>query len=247
MVFLDSFFNTIFGFLLDKDPLIAIISISFVISLIVVIIYRLLTNQKEMKELKTELKDHQKKMKEHKNDTEKMMKLQKKAMQTNMKYMGKSMKPTLITFLPIILIFGWLNAHFAYEPLHPGVPFEVTAEMEKGITGNVSLTFVPEGLEVISPNVSQIEDGKAKFELNGTEGDYYITLQKGKEKQDVNIIITNERKYAPVEQSLKSDVFDKAIISNKPLKVIFGLGWLWAYIISAIVFSIALRKLFRVH
>ena len=76
-----------------------------------------MTNQELMKSLKAEIKDFQKEMKGYKDDAVKMMELQKKAMQKNMKYMKHSMKPTLFTFVPIIIIFGWLRT--TYTPIGP--------------------------------------------------------------------------------------------------------------------------------
>ena len=123
MGILDFILDPVFGPLLKLQPIWAVLIISLVVSLIIVIIYRLLTNQKEMKALKDEIKSHQKQMRELKNEPQKVLEIQKKAMQVNMKYMGKSMKPTIITFIPIILIFGWMQAHLAYAPLIPDQPF----------------------------------------------------------------------------------------------------------------------------
>jgi len=91
---------------------VAILSTS--ISFIITIVYKLMTDQNLMKQLKDEMKELQNEMKELRNNPEKMMEVQKKAMQTNSKYMMQSMKSTLITFIPIILIFGWMNANIAY-------------------------------------------------------------------------------------------------------------------------------------
>ena len=134
---LDAFFDKIFGFMLSWPPFWSILVLSLLISLIIVLIYKWMTDQNEMKRLKDELSSRQKQMKELKNDPEKLMKAQKEAMSVNMKYMGKSMKPTLITFIPIILIFGWMNTHFAYEPLLPNEEFTLTANFQKEITGNL--------------------------------------------------------------------------------------------------------------
>ena len=53
--------------------------------------------------MKDKLKGYQKQMKEIRNNPKEMMAVQKKTMELNMKYMKHSLKPTLITFLPIIL------------------------------------------------------------------------------------------------------------------------------------------------
>lgn len=246
MTFLDPFFDKAFGFMLNWPPLLAILVLSLVISLIIVFVYKWVTDQKEMKRLKDELSAHQKKMKEIKNDPEKLMKAQKEAMNVNMQYMTKSMKPTLITFIPIILIFGWMNAHFAYEPLMPNEEFSLLVNFEKEISGNVSIT-VPEGLEVIGESTREITDKTAMFKLKGTEGEYYATLASNGQEVDKKIMITTERKYATVLETYKNDVFTTAQLGNETLKVFWKINWFWAYIIFAILFSTVLRKALKIY
>ena len=240
-----AFFDKTLGFMLTWDPLWAILLLSFVISLLIVIIYKYFTNQEEMKQFKDQLKEYQKQMKTEK-DTEKLLKLQKDAMSLNMKYMGKSMKPTLITFIPIILIFGWMSAHFAYEPLLPEQEFNLTVTTAKGIEGNVTIT-VPEGLEIIGEKTKEISDRTAAFTLKGTEGEYYATLASNGQEIDKKIIITTERRYATTPESYKSEVFKTVMLGNKTLKVFWKLSWIWVYIISAILFSMGMRKVMNVY
>ena len=108
MIF-DSFFNAVFGFIINWDPLGGLIFLSFVITLVVTVAYKYLTDQEVMKSLKAELKEIQKEIKEAKNDTAKMMELNKRSMEKNMQYMMKSFKPTFITLIPILIIFNWLR------------------------------------------------------------------------------------------------------------------------------------------
>ena len=145
MVF-DSFFNSILGGVIEASPLGGILFISFLITLIITLLYKVFTNQEAMKAIKDELKEMRKEMKEFKEDPQKMMELQKKSMKKSMEQMKHSMKPMLITMIPLIIIFGWLRSVYA-------------------------------------------ETGA----------------------------------------------------------LIFGLSWLWIYILSSVVFSIALRKILKVH
>jgi uncharacterized membrane protein (DUF106 family) len=110
---LDGFFDILFRWALNVSPVFGIFVVSLILTLLITIIYKYVTNQEEMKQLKTEIKELQKKMKEHKEDPKKAMEVQKEAMSKNMSYMMKSLKPTLITFLPLILVFSWLRN--AYE------------------------------------------------------------------------------------------------------------------------------------
>jgi len=246
MSFLDPFFDTAFGFMLNWNPLLAIAILSFIISLLITLIYKWTTNQEEMKRLKEELKEHQKIMKELKEHPEKMMQVQKQAMSVNMQYMAKSMKSTFITFIPILLIFGWMNSNFAYQPLMPNEEFTITTTFEKEMTGNASIT-APEGLQIVGDSTKQIENKMATFSLKGNEGDYFVTLASNGQEVDKRVLITTGRKYATVSETYKSDVFKMVSLGNKTLKVFWKLSWIWAYIIFAIVFSTVLRKLMKIY
>ncbi|MBS3155998.1 DUF106 domain-containing protein [Candidatus Woesearchaeota archaeon] len=145
MVF-DGFFNGVFGFLLNWEPVYSISFISFIITLIVTIAYKYLTDQQLIKRMKDEMKELNKEMKELKDDPKRMMEKQKIVMEKNLKLMGHTLKPSLYTLIPLLIIFSWLKD-----------------------------TYTDSG------------------------------------------------------------------------KILFGLSWIWIYIISSLIFSIVLRKILRVH
>ncbi|MBI4141918.1 DUF106 domain-containing protein [Candidatus Woesearchaeota archaeon] len=109
---LNSTLNLILAPFLIPPPLWGITALSFFIALLTTLVYKWTTNQSVMKELKQEIKTLQEQAKQLKQQPEKAMEIHKKVMETNMQYMRHSMKPTLITFLPIIIIFGWMQTHF---------------------------------------------------------------------------------------------------------------------------------------
>jgi len=57
--------------------------------------------------------DPKQQMKEHKDDSSKVMEIQKLSLEKNMKYMMHSFKPTLFTFVPLIIIFTWLRTTYS--------------------------------------------------------------------------------------------------------------------------------------
>jgi len=248
----ENILDPIFNPLLKMPPVIAILLISFVITLIITLVYKFTTDQKKMKKLKQEMKEYQKKIKTlSKEDPKKAMTLQQEAMKKNMAYMKSSFKSTLYTIIPIIIIFGWLNAHMAYYPIEPDKPFEVTALFANGHAPTVTISSIPE-LEIISNATQQIIDGKATWQLKGEEGDYKLIINYNNEEYDKSLIISSEHKYENPEKKISNSKLKKIIISNEkiyPLKDIFGLklSWLWTYIIFSIVISIALRKILKVY
>lgn len=259
---LDSLLNPIFGPLLRLSAIWAIVIISFIIALIMIVIYKYTTNQTLMKEMKLQLKGYQKQLKEHRGDTAKMSELNKKMMAINMKVFRQSMKSMFVTWIPIILIFGWMNAHLGYYPILPGEEFSTTIIFEENVEGMVELK-VPYGVEMISGGVQEIDKGKAEWKLKGMTGTHLLEYDFEDEKLLKEILITEENLYKNPIKAKKGFLSfggdhipddSKAVqisISNKrvyPLNL-FGLNlsWFWTYFIFTLVFNMALRKLMKVY
>ncbi len=111
MVF-DNFFNFIFGPILKLGAAWSVIIISFILSCLILLFYKLFTDQKLMKSLKEEIKAIQEEAKKFREDPAKSLEISKKAMEKNMILMRHSMRPTLYTFVPLIIIFSWLRNSF---------------------------------------------------------------------------------------------------------------------------------------
>lgn len=243
------FLNILFAPLFKLSVLWATILLSFVVSLIIIIITKYTTDQALMKRLKDDIKEYQRQIKESKSEPAKAMELQKKAMQLNMQYMMHSLRPTLITFIPIILIFGWMSTNFAYESIKPNQQFSVTVFFEKNTNGEAQL-IVPEEVTLVDDKAKKIENDRATWALKGKEGEHIMEFVYNGERQQKSILITNNDRY--IEPVKKTNGVIKSIqIDYKPKKILnlFGwnLGWLGTYIIFSIVFTMGLRKVMKVY
>ena len=246
-----AFLDPVLSPLLKFPPLWVILGLSLFISLLIVLIYKLTTNQDLMKQLREEMKSSQKQMKELREHPEKMMEVQKKAMQANMKYMTHSMRSTLFTFLPIIVLFGWMNAHYAFIPISPGEAFTTTLEMQEGIAGEIVLD-VPEGIKVEGNATQIVSNNRVTWLLKAEKsGSYQLNYKFNDKTYSKEVLITEEQSYATPFERIKNDPVKEIRIDHSPLKIanLFGwkIGWLGAYIISSIVFSMLLRKWFKVY
>jgi len=260
--------NPILSPILNLNPLFGIIIISFILTLFITLIHKLVTNQEVMKGLKKDMKDHQNEMKNHKDNPKKVMEIQKKVMEKNMEFMKHSFKPMIFTFLPIIIIFGWLNANMAYYPIMPDQEFDVmlTFDMES-LGRNISLvSVIPENqLEIINGATQTVEKNKTKkflgekwvgvanWKLKGPEGIYTLVYSFDKDSiaYEKELIISEERKYAIPEKRIKDDSSLNSIkIGNEPIRPLnllgWKVGWLGAYIIFSIIFSMTIRKVLKV-
>ncbi len=253
MAFLDPILNPVLLPLLNNSPFLGILLFSFLISVIIVLAYKYFTNQEEMKRIKDSQKEAQKRMKELKDNPSEMMKIQKEAMGKNFEYMKHSMRATLITILPIIIVFGWMNSHLLYEPIYPGESYSITAKFPPGLTGGAELV-ADEGTELLSP-AKQPVNSDTTWTLKSTAGEHFITIKAGTTEQTKKVLITTELKAEqPVSLFRHSDIEQIKINYNKLLPLgpsvsIFGWqpGWLGLYILLSIVFSVVLRKVLKVY
>lgn len=252
MVFLDPLLTPILQPLLNASPFLTILVLSLFISIIITLVYKLITNQELMKSLKEKQKDYQKQMKELRSQPEQMMKMQKEAMKLNMQYMKQSFKPTLITMIPIILIFGWMAAHLSFEPVYPDEPYSITAEFKEGTSGEAELV-VEEGTDIIGDSKQKI-NGAATWNLKSDFGRHQLIVKSGEDEQVKDILITKELEYEPPLSMYQHSSIEKININYNKLKPLgefelFGWqpGWLGLYIIFSIVFSIVLRKVLKIY
>ncbi len=258
---LNTILNPILSPLLKLHPLLAIIIISFILSWLMTLAYKKFTDQDLMKRLKSEIKEFQEEMKTLRDKPEKRMEVQKRAMETNMKYMMQSFKPTLITFIPLIIIFSWLHSHMGYYPLQENQEFSALLEFEDLTIGNVSIT-IPQQIELLTDATLPILENKAKFVMKGKTGEYTLKYQFNGEEHKNEIIIAENSdltEYKPPITPIKKSKLKKITLSNKKVQPFQGtpllqsipwissFGWLGAYIIFSIIFSISLRKVMKVY
>jgi len=248
----------LFDFILGIPPVISIFLISLLISLIVTIIYKFVTNQKLMKSIKEELNDLRKLSREatKTGDTKKISEIQKKMLHKNMVYMQHSMRTTLITFLPILLIFGWLSAHYAYMPLAPNQSFNLTVSFN-GYNGTITASPSNSSLKIIGNTTQKVKNNTVIFEMKASNpGDYKVNFNLNNANDSSNyfnskIIVSNIQNYESPVQKIDTTPFVKEVkLSNQSLVInlyIIKLSWFWVYLIFSLITNSLVRKLFNVY
>ncbi len=254
---LDPVLNPVIMPLLKYSPALAILLLSFGITLIVTVIYKYTTNQEKLRELKERTKKLQEELKKLKEKPKLMMKKQKELMELNMEYSRHSMKSTLYTFIPLLFIFGWMNAHLAYYAIAENQEFNVLMEMD-----TTPLT-APE--VKLPANITLVDVKKAGndvlFTFKGKAGDYRnnpIIFEYKNQTCSVPLIISKHKDdfvYVKGIVQCKRNPYIKRIkVMHEPVRPfgnlsIFGWhpGWLGTYLVSSIVFSMLLRKIMKVY
>lgn len=197
-----------------------------------------------MKRLKDEMKSLQKEMRNTK-DPQEISKLNKKLLKLNSEYMHHSLKVNLYTFLPIILIFGWLANIFSGFPFEPNTTINLELTL-KSLDENISLVL-PNQLEL----VNETKTGSKVFYtiLSKQEGSYDIKILPC--NSSIKLIsstkLTNKTK---AMQTINDACIKSAFIRYRPLKFnILGIkmGWFWAYLLFSLFLSSIIRKMFKVY
>lgn len=94
----------------QASPKTFVIVVSVLVSLFISGVNYFVLNKERMREIKARQKALQEEMKTHKDNPQKMMELQKEMFSHMGESLKHSMKPMLITFIPIILFFPIVRA-----------------------------------------------------------------------------------------------------------------------------------------
>ena len=184
------------------------------------------------------------------------MSIQKEAMKVNMEYMKHSLKPTLFTMLPILLIFGWMSGALAYDPILVDEAFTITAEFAEGVSGQAQIVLDSDVDLSSSEAVQMISEGAVSWRLKaGTVGEHVLSVETGDASESVTVLVTNgEVDYADAEVSYEGSDIEKIRVGYGKLTPlgtfsIFGWqpGWLALYIVVSLVLSLGLRKVMGLH
>ena len=98
--------------LIQAYPKTSVIIAALIVSLFVTLITKWVTDQKKMKEIKEKQKSLQAEMKLHKENPAKMAEIQKEMFSHMGESMKHSLKPTIITMIPLLLFFYWARGIF---------------------------------------------------------------------------------------------------------------------------------------
>lgn len=254
--------------LLSFPPALAIFLISFLISLLVTIIYKFTTNQKVMKTIQADMKELRDKIKNTK-DTSRATALNKQLMEKTMQQIMHSMKSTLITIIPIFFIFGWMNSNLAFAQASPGENFTTSITFEHNVSGEATITA--DTLQILTEPTQEIEGNHVQWTLNGDEGTHDITFSYEDEVYRRTITLTDEWTYSDPHLEKKRTLFGLINIGDdNPIKTessiskisvdlkptypfgdfrLFGWqpGWLATYFIFTLALTFPIRKLLKVH
>ena len=216
--FLDYFFK----WMIDLNPTLAIFLFALIISLITVFAMKFLSNQKEMKRLKEEMDDLKSQMKLIRTDPKKVMAIQKELMKLQGQYSKHIWKVNFYTLVPIIFLFGWINAHFAFMPLYPDQPFNASLYFSEEVAPSSINISAPASLVLLNKSPDN-ESKNFIYTFKAPEGKYNLSLNVNGYPYSKEIIVSSRQEYAPIEEKYKLGPLKKIKLSNKSTRINLGI------------------------
>lgn len=99
--------------LIQNNPRIGIIILSFIVTLFITIVNYFMVDKTRMKEIRDKQKALRQEMKKYRDNPSKMIELNKQLMEDMPEQLKHSFKPMLVTIIPLLILFKWLRATYA--------------------------------------------------------------------------------------------------------------------------------------
>ncbi len=243
---IESFLDPVLGWLLPLPMWLSLLIFAVFMTLVITLVQKYMTDQKEMKRLKEKVKSSQEEMKKYRDEPKKLAKIQQEAMQTNMKYTMKSLKPTLYTILPFLILIAWMSAHYSLAAIPPNTPVMVHVQLEQ--PGRVTLTS---DATVLGNATKATVEKQVYWEVKGPPGNHTLNFTSSGVSVTQDLIIGSTPTQKIVKQG--SPFVETQVDYPKATPFgdfsIFGYmpGWLMTYFLYSIVLSIGIRKIMKVY
>jgi len=267
---LGKLFALLFWPLQALGPWPAMIVVSFLTGLLMLFIFRGVSNQAGIRAAKNRIKAHLLELRLYKDNLAQQLRSQAKMLAANGRYIGYAVKPMLVMIVPILLILIQLNLWFGTQPLRVGESVLMKITLSEGgdpLTTELRLE-APAGTEVETPPLRIEEEREIDWRVKaGAEGVHSFVVRAGGERFTVPVAVGRERltRLAAVKPGpgFFGQLFnpgDKPVPKNAGIASIeiayperrmslFGwqIHWLIVYFVLSIVIGFAFKGVFKVE
>lgn len=246
-----------------------LIAVSLVTGAVMMLLFKVTSNQRAMKEVKARISAYFLEMRLYRNDIAAVVAAQNRILRTNLDYMKLAVVPAVVMIVPVVLIMIQLNLRYAHRGLLPGETALVTVRVEQGadvIAQPITLS-AGEGVEKASPAVRIRDLGEIDWKIRLTApGVREVRLSSAAGEMTVPVFgsATVRPIYAVFKKASFWDGFlspgSPAVPATMPVESVavtyattafsfglFSLSWLWTFLIVSMAFGVVLKFVFRVE
>ena len=252
------------------SPWFGLTAVSLLTSLLMLLVYKLTSNQAAIRRAKDRIKAHLLEMRLYKDNMRVTLAAQGAILKANLAYMAANLKPLAVMIVPLVLILAQLSVWFDRAPLRPGEETLVKASVEAN-ADPVSLGLeleTPPGLEVTAPpvripdehevvwRIKAIAPGEGRLILRTGGGTLAKSVAVGGRALDrVSPLASRgsfwKRVLYPGEGPLPAGTPVRSVEILYPARHLAAFGvtvnWLIAYLVLSVAFGFAFKGLFKVE
>ena len=267
---LNAVFNVIFAPFRGMNPWVAMLVISLGTGILMIFIYKLVSNQAGILRTKNLIKAHLLELRLYKDSMAASFRSYGGILWANVKYIGHALRPLLVMIIPVLLILIQLNSWFGYRSMREGEPFLLKVKLAEGqdpMQTNLEVT-PSETYKVETPALRMQEEREIDWRLSATRnGLHEIALSLDGTRITKTLAVGQKplSRLSPLKpggkfMDIAFNPSEPGVAKGSPITSIevtypearldflgIHFHWLIAFFILSIVFGFGLKGLFRVE
>lgn len=194
MATLNSILNAVFDLILypflGLAPIYGLIAVSLITGLLMLIIFKRISNQQVIKQVKDRLKAHLLELRLYKDDLGLSFVAMKGILGTNLKYLQQAIKPMLVLMVPTILILIQLAIRYEYRPLEIGESAIISVNLASAVALQDVGLDLPEGIRAETPPLRIKQKNQVDWRIKAAaEGYWKIDFRIGDEVVTKELVV----------------------------------------------------------
>jgi len=249
---------------------VAMTALSLLTALLMLLVYRLTSNQQRIRAVKDKIIAHLLEMRLYRDSLRITFRAQGNILWYNLKYLGHSARPMLVMIVPLVLAIIHIDQWFGYESLNPGEAAIVKVRLKEGCQPSHEIVSVESSPGfIIETSALRIDkEGEVDWRLRATEpGSWDLIVMVNNQAVAKRIVVGGrslsrispakvarnwiDQLVNPGEAAISATSAVKMIEIGYPARrmAVFGwrLHWLIVYLVLSVVFGFALKGLFKVE
>lgn len=214
------FFDIIFRPFLEMSPWAGMAAVALLTAVLMLVIFRLTSNQAGVREAKNRIKAHLLEMRLYRDQPSAVFRAQGRILKANLKYMGHNAKPLAVMIIPLVLILAHLNTRFGYEALETGEPFllKVLTAENAARPSELNLRIeAPAELVVETPAVRIDDEREIVWRLSAREsGSAAVRVKAGSAEAVKSVAVDTPPLSGVFPRKVRKSLFDQFLYPGDP-------------------------------
>ncbi|HYK91850.1 MAG TPA: hypothetical protein VE398_24000 [Acidobacteriota bacterium] len=268
--FLRRMFDAVFYVLHGMNSWVAIIVVSLLTALLMLFVYRIASNQQEIRATKDKIIAHLLEVRLYRNSLSTAFSAQGRILWYNLKYLSHSVKPMLVMIVPLVLAIIQMDQWLGYESLRPGGVAIAKVLLKPGyLPSREQVSLEPSaGFSVEAAPLRIDKEGEVDWRLRADQlGGWTLHVVVNGQAEGKQLVIggnslsrISTARVARGWTDQLANPGEAALSATSPVKLIeisyparrldffaWRIHWLVAYLALSVIFGFILKPVFHVE